>query len=377
MNRSILIPNKHYVGTCAKNGSLPLAFITPYGDDKAAKKRMATVDKWAKLSTTVIDNIPMLGFKMTSGIRTGDYGAQDHWRIEDPRGFELEITSANLADLLSITTFDKGEILDECVWARNGSTNVLLSVESEEYQDAIKMTIISKTKASLKELKIGNDVTLTNGITGQYLGKYKFLKEKYRFDSNMFEILEYYAILDKTSKISSKTTTLHMIKSLKLSSINDNVLLSDLDAEIKINELLIDPLCYKFGQNTHGIYLASLDKFDITQIRVFLEETDINTRIPTPYSRDKIIARTIDNKLGKLNNDNNRNIGYELSEIDEAALLIGQYVPILKKPIMSYYNNGQLRESVIKLSDFSTITKLYNAYIEYKSKSGNTIIVKF
>ena len=44
----VIIPEKHYVGMVVRNGSkIPLGFITPWGDDKAAQKRMKTVDDWA------------------------------------------------------------------------------------------------------------------------------------------------------------------------------------------------------------------------------------------------------------------------------------------------------------------------------------------
>jgi hypothetical protein len=106
VDKNIKIPEKHYVGMVKRQTEkIPLGFITPWGNDAAALKRIATVDSWAKqghygnkaLPAMTIDNVPMNGFRMTTDIRSSSYGGVDKWRIEDPRGFELEITSHNLA----------------------------------------------------------------------------------------------------------------------------------------------------------------------------------------------------------------------------------------------------------------------------------------
>ena len=92
----VKIPEKHYVGMVKRQTEkIPLGFITPWGEDAAAKKRMDTVDSWAKqgyyggksLPAMVIENTPMAGFKMTTDIRSSSYGGVDKWRIEDPRLF--------------------------------------------------------------------------------------------------------------------------------------------------------------------------------------------------------------------------------------------------------------------------------------------------
>ena len=46
MSTKITIPSEHYVGMRSQyRESLPLAFITPNGSDKAALKRIQTVDR--------------------------------------------------------------------------------------------------------------------------------------------------------------------------------------------------------------------------------------------------------------------------------------------------------------------------------------------
>ena len=142
-NKSIRFPTHYYVGFVAReNDVYPLGFQTPDGTDQAAQKRKATVDSWAartKLPSRSYENKPLIGFKLAQTIRHGGGGwgqGSVKWRIHDPRGFELEITSNNLAQILAHTVIEEGEILQECMWARLGADNVLVPVESEVYKAA-------------------------------------------------------------------------------------------------------------------------------------------------------------------------------------------------------------------------------------------------
>lgn len=260
--KKVLLPSKHYVGMQDRGTGLPLGFITPWGIDAAAKKRMSSVDSWAgggyygrtkKLEPAIIDNIPMVGFRLTKDIRTGQYGAVDKWRIEDPRGFELEITSPNLAELLSLGTFEKGEILDQCLWGRDGANNVLVSIESEIYKEAVVSTQIANSTASWKDVKIGHNIVLQNGVNGVYLGKYHTLTREYHGNSSK-EIDSVLSISKNLMHaIHSPTTTatypngiltdLHFIASPSLSQITATDELSIAEAELKINEYLTDKTC--------------------------------------------------------------------------------------------------------------------------------------
>jgi hypothetical protein len=141
----IKIPEKHYVGLVKREGEdFPLAFITPWGKSKGALKRMSSVDDWCHncpkaqqiLGNACLINEPKRGFKLAENIRSTDFGG-DKWRLHDPRGFDLEITSRNLAQLLKSSTFENNQIMDQCIWARKGPVNFLLNTNSPEYQQAI------------------------------------------------------------------------------------------------------------------------------------------------------------------------------------------------------------------------------------------------
>ena len=48
--QNVKIPAKHYVGMVKRqHDDLPLGFITPWGEDAAAQKRIATVNNWESM----------------------------------------------------------------------------------------------------------------------------------------------------------------------------------------------------------------------------------------------------------------------------------------------------------------------------------------
>lgn len=144
---------KNYVGIDKTREDItdaPLAFLTPYEDNAAGKKRRDSVDNWLyswyqrdedkdkdKKEAIVVDNIPQSGFKVVD--------VAERWttsnkmaRIVDPNGYELEISIANLVDLMLYGLIDKGEIMTECVWGREGPNNRLIPVDSDLYKNALQ-----------------------------------------------------------------------------------------------------------------------------------------------------------------------------------------------------------------------------------------------
>lgn len=188
-NKSIKFPAKHYVGFQARpsRDELPLGFMTPHGTDKAFEKRKDTVDRWAggwgydaqnkaedKLPAQTYENKPMTGFKLGRNVRHGYGWGQGNvkWRIEDPRGFELEISSPNLAQIMGFCTVQEGEILEDCIWARMGAENILVPVNSDVYRATVRNTERASKSASLRDLNIGDTAILANGDEGIYYGVY-------------------------------------------------------------------------------------------------------------------------------------------------------------------------------------------------------------
>jgi len=186
-NHNIKIPEKHYVTMQARDKNVPLGFLTPFGTDSGAKKRMATADSWAygwrnkgdsKIDPQTLDNVLLTGFKIAHSVQR--YSTSNVvWRIVDPRGFELEIGSGNMSDLIGSTTIEQGEIQERCIWGRQGANNVLLNEDDPEYVQAVANSARIEKKVSLRDLKVGNTVVLKNGKSGQYMGCFHIVSMTY------------------------------------------------------------------------------------------------------------------------------------------------------------------------------------------------------
>lgn len=187
-----------------------LGFISPYEKNAAFRKRKESQDTWAYGRGTdfiikedegvihgtngtkdvaeyfmtnafprIIKNEPATGFEIARSVRRSGWKGAGNvlWRIQDPRGFEVEIISENFASIVDCTTIVNGVIQEECVWGREGSVNVLLPTNSEPYKEATKQTTLVNNKISLKEVKIGDHVTLidksnkTGHRDGVYMGR--------------------------------------------------------------------------------------------------------------------------------------------------------------------------------------------------------------
>lgn len=201
----------------ANNADGLLGFASPYTNDSAFQKRKATQDAWAYGYGTDIDidpvtddvifqagtntnldvtsafiggwhprvvvNEPVTGFEIAKSIRRYGWSGSGNvvWRISDPRGFDLEISSDNFASIISCVDMEKGLIKGKCVWGREGSKNILLPEASEPYQEALVRTKKVNTRVGLKDIQIGDTVdlltTLVNDVDSAavYYGKMHFL----------------------------------------------------------------------------------------------------------------------------------------------------------------------------------------------------------
>lgn len=185
----VKIPETYYCGR-KEDG---LAFITPDGTDSAAQKRKETVNNWTqgyhyvKKSDISLDdpkhfftfnNTPTEGFLLKKAVSR--YCTDNKmFRIEDPRGFQIEITAYNLADVCLEGGIHHGVLQGSYVYGRDGSNNVLIAVGCPRFKEAFEFTKAVGTKEkpkclSLRELKIGQKVSLLSQgqlHTALYVGR--------------------------------------------------------------------------------------------------------------------------------------------------------------------------------------------------------------
>lgn len=380
---TVKIPDKHYVGLVKRSDSdLPLAFLTPWGTDSAAKNRMKSVDEWSsrgwagqkKLGAITIDNLPMTGFKLTSDIRTTSYGGLDKWRIQDPRGFELEITSGNLARLLGVGTLERGEILDSCVWARLGSDNVLLSVQSPDYKEAVEATRLSKIKAKWKDVKIGNTVSLQNTISGVYMGKYYAIDQN-RNHNNREEPLVPRVDLEMPvfAILSTDQSQLHLIRNPKLAEIVSTDEKTPAEAELELNTLLqsgklsVDTP-YSVRYHTYTLRaLVSSDKYSDVKFAIKFEQAP--DFLPLPYRSTFVECAQ---GVGYLTRYDGK---IQINLVDPKKLYENLTVsPIMNRQATIY---GRTHDQYTQVTlQSSQVDKILFANVEFETALGNKLKVR-
>ena len=268
-----------------------LGFASPYTADAAFAKRKSTQDSWAygygatvtiedddnvhlELSSTskidaasafiggwhprIVKNEPIEGFEIAKNVRRYGWSGSGNvvWRISDPRGFDLEISSDNFASIISCVDMEKGVIKGKCVWGREGAKNILLPEASEPFQEALVRTKKVNSKVSLKDVKIGNTVdVLSTKISDEesvsiYYGKMYFL-------SSARGITEVDLGYDRTRKVengvhsmtdvaehyvfkSVKTNKFFLISSPKISTVISTATMTASQAEDDVNAAIAD-----------------------------------------------------------------------------------------------------------------------------------------
>jgi hypothetical protein len=386
---NISIPEQYYVGMVVQpNHPLPLATITPWGEDAAAQKRMRTVDKWCQsssLSTITLDNVPLSGFRITTHVRRGEYGSSDKWSIEDPRGFAVEILSANMATLMLSVSTENGQILSPCIWGRKAGVNLLLSAEGEDYLNTFAVPEQPDEVLDWKSVRPGFEITLKNGLTGTYLGRvHRIIEQDWdgtqpvnnRFiDTNS---MQYAFHVQSTTVTWSKRIVqeLHFITSPNLASFFSfpNCEITVAEGEHRINQLLQDPSCYVRSGGNHDVRLAAANP--IAANTWSFEIHDLNAiQAVDPWSNllyDRtVLVQLQDGSWGTVVKDGN-STGKKLQLIDFEGLERGVFAPkASSKP-----GSGLYKPKVITVTDTQQVTRVCEITLCYLSRAENLIKTK-
>ena len=181
-NKKLKVYEKLYVGYRNQSSGIKLGFMTPYETNTAGAKRKSTVDYWSdkKTEPVIFDNATIEGFIITDDIKRVYFGGGNVvWRIYDPRGFELEISSNNLFSIIQTIGVGKGGVISgKCIWARDGSENILLHEDSIEFKNTVKVgtnldqqvASIVKTPGKRYIMRDGSEVIYVGRLYAQTLG---------------------------------------------------------------------------------------------------------------------------------------------------------------------------------------------------------------
>ena len=318
----VYIPAKHIV-TLNRQGpssDTPLGFLVPLGDAGEAK-RLETARRWAtpyktyngvtKEYVTVealpereYDNVPLTGFRVADNVRRSRT-QNVVWRIEDPRGFELEISSDNFLNLLFESTMTNGEIKDELVWAREKGNNLLVSTSSGLYKTAIENTTRKTSTVSARDVRPGNVVILSNseykGKEVEYLGR--MFPVSYGYDGNSIKIGKtaiYWFRTDHKLKFGTPTNDvgIFVVSSPKFSSVASTSERTQAECE-KIVNVFENSITSTTYDPTHiGAVIKKGATFtpsvvEITRDNMLLTK-DLGYGSRVPFAGDYLLARTIE-----------------------------------------------------------------------------------
>ena len=155
--KNMFIPKKIKIGFQEREGTYTgkLAYIIYY-DEKGKLRKEASWNNWKddNIATVEFDNVPQSGYIFNKGVqRDGYWGSgRSVIRVYDNRDFEFEISVDNLMGILMHSDVSKRDIVEQCVFAWEGTELVLLPVNSKEYQASVAYTAKQDQKITSKEL---------------------------------------------------------------------------------------------------------------------------------------------------------------------------------------------------------------------------------
>lgn len=149
--------------------NLPEVEVIPFGNTPGEKNKLSKLTK-KYANVAEYENIPLPGFTLSDIKHQSQY--ETKWNVIDPRGFLVTITSRNLSNILSVTGITEGLIQQRCVWIRDDAQSkmTLMPITSEDYETIVNNTKLIEEKVNSKDVQIGDDVLLQNGLTGKYMG---------------------------------------------------------------------------------------------------------------------------------------------------------------------------------------------------------------
>lgn len=183
MKTQLYIPDKIKVGYNKREDtySKKLAYVIYY-DQKGVLRKETSWRNWIQEEMGIddFDNVPTEGFVLNKGVGGArqSYGwnaRNEYIRVYDPRGFEFEISVANLLWILQECTSIKGKgLVGEFVYSWEGKELVLLPVDTLEYKDCQSYTKLQSCKITSKDLEPGSIYMDSKQKKLIYLGKYDY-----------------------------------------------------------------------------------------------------------------------------------------------------------------------------------------------------------
>jgi len=204
----IIVPKEIFVGLQVRQtrgnqtsadgeSNVALGFAT-YLNNKGLLQHKDTFNKWRDTSIPRFpyDNDPIVGMSVRGSVDR--YRSHNKLvRIEDPRGFQLEIPIENFIEVIYECTLKNGVIKDEMVWGWDNGQVRLYKVGGENYNQGIaNFKYDGQKNIPMKTINLGDTILLDNGDTGVYYGGWHIVTDHFGWND--------YAANIKIKKVSSK-----------------------------------------------------------------------------------------------------------------------------------------------------------------------------
>jgi len=183
MKTKLFIPETIRVGYQNREGTYTkkLAYVIYYDNTGKLRKEISW-QSWRdkKIPTDDYENKPTEGFVLNKGVGGArqSYGwnpRNEYIRVYDPRGFEFEISVANLLFILQEATSTRGKGLEgQFVYSWDAKELVLLPVDCNDYKECVNFTGLQSKKIDAKEMQPGCIYKFKNTETAIYLGRLNY-----------------------------------------------------------------------------------------------------------------------------------------------------------------------------------------------------------
>lgn len=179
----LFLPSRIRVGFKTQHDTYTgkLAYVIYY-DNQGVLRKETSWQNWRdeKLEPQDFDNVPTEGFVLNKGVggvrQSWGWNARNEYiRVLDPRGFEFEISVANLLFILREGDCSRGKGLEgKFVYAWDKNQLILLPVASQDYKKSTRYTALQGLKVQVKSLIRGATYTTSDQKLLTYLGRFKY-----------------------------------------------------------------------------------------------------------------------------------------------------------------------------------------------------------
>jgi len=272
--KQLLIPETIKVGYQKRDDTYTgkLAYVI-YTDHKGVLRKATSWESWRdkKITASDYNNEPTDGFVLNRGVggarRSYGWNARNEYiRVYDPRGFEFEISIANLLFILREGACSPGKGLEgQFVYAWDGTELVLLPVASQDYQNCKQFTDLQSQGVHAKDLVDGASYTTKKQDVLTYLGKFDYyfvLEMQHRSEWNIGN-------LSYTLQPRTKADTKGQIKLYVFWNGKDFVYLKELKSlAVRNGDAIADDyakLVDKYNKSAHGSKVVKLFLKDVAE----------------------------------------------------------------------------------------------------------------